>query len=59
MNNILPFLYIFLVTFCGLNIRADDDSYDEFKQLIQDIIAEHRQKMVARQDDDDGKFGIF
>ena len=62
MNNILPFLCIFLVTFCGCNVIADDYSYDEFKQLIKDIIAEHRQNrqdVKDRQDANDGKFGIL
>ena len=63
MNNILPFLCIFLVTFYGCNVIADDyDSYDEFKQLIKDIIAEHnqnRQDVKNRQDANEGKFGIF
>ena len=62
MNKILPFLCIFLVIFCGLNIIADEDSYDEFKQLVKDIIAEHRQNrqdVNNRQDFNDGKIGIF
>ena len=63
MNNTLPFLCIFLVTFCGCNVIADDYSYyDEFQQLIKDIIAEHRQNrqdVKNRQDANEGKFGIF